>query len=202
MESLKLRNLGKIPDFIQHPEPHLAEMKSIYKLIKEELAQVRMFLISIVEQDKIDRTLHCQYQMVYGIQLSFAMVLNVLLRSFGIGNLVGMLDECSVLVNESITIAEDARQYRPLGSSGIPTTLVCAWAATVDMVQRQRLEELMDEYQEDSKTANWKNIAVWIYKKLMVRDFLHFFTELSVSGAELELPGQEAPPILAECCVM
>ncbi|KAH6718417.1 hypothetical protein BKA61DRAFT_545555 [Leptodontidium sp. MPI-SDFR-AT-0119] len=202
MESLKLRNMAKISQFIYHPEAHLVEMQFIYQSMGADLAKIRAFLAKIVEAGDIDRTVHSRYQTVYGIQLSFAMILNVLLRSFSVDNFLGMIEECTVLVNETIALAEDARQYRPLGSSGAPTTLVCAWAATTDLAQRQRAEELMDEYQADFEIANWKQIALWIEKKLSDGCFSHCITELSVLGVELEIPSEDTIRTPSECCVM
>ncbi|KAH7311050.1 hypothetical protein BKA65DRAFT_441444 [Rhexocercosporidium sp. MPI-PUGE-AT-0058] len=202
MESLKLRNMGMISEFINHPEAHLVEMQFIYQSMGEDLAKIQGYLTKIVEAGDPDRRAHSRYQTVYGIQLSFALLLNVLLRSFSGNNFLGMLKECTALVNETIALAEDARQYRPLGSSGAPTTLVCAWAATTDLAQRRRAEELMDEYQADFEIANWRQIAVWIERKLSVGCLNHCLTELSVLGAELDIPAQESIPTPTECNVM
>ncbi|KAK0105065.1 hypothetical protein ONS95_004570 [Cadophora gregata] len=200
MQSLKLGNMAKISEFISNPQGNLVEMQFIYGSMAPELAKIRAFLANIVEAGDIDRTIHSRYQTVYGIQLSFAMILNVLLRSFSVDNFMGMLDECTLLVSETITLAEDARQYRPLGSSGAPTTLVCAWAATSDMAQRKRAEELMDEYQADFAIANWKEIARWIERKLNDGCLSQCLPELTTLGTQMAAQDPIATP--QECIVM
>ena len=202
MESLKLRNMAKISEFISNPQGNLVEMQFIYGSMAPELAKIRALLAKIVEAGDIDRTVHSRYQTVYGIQLSFAMILNVLLRSFSIDNFMGMLEECTLLVNETIALAEDASQYRPLGSSGAPTTLVCAWAATSDIAQRKRAEQLMDEYQADFEIANWKEIARWIEKKLNDGCLSQCLPELSMFTTELELQAEDPITTPQECNVM
>ncbi|KAH7372138.1 hypothetical protein BKA64DRAFT_689172 [Cadophora sp. MPI-SDFR-AT-0126] len=202
MESLKLRNMAKLSEFISNPQGNLVEMQFIYGSMAPELAKIRAFLASIVDAGDIDRTVHSRYQTVYGIQLSFAMVLNVLLRSFSVDNFMGMLDECTLLVNETIVLAENARQYRPLGSSGAPTTLVCAWAATSDMAQRKRAEELMNEYQADFAIANWIEIARWIEKKLNDGCLTQYLPELSMFSTDVEIPARDPIAAPQECNVM
>ncbi|KAL2062053.1 hypothetical protein VTL71DRAFT_6319 [Oculimacula yallundae] len=201
MQSLKLKNLGKISDFIVDPEGHLVEMYFIYQSMEADLARIRTYLATL---ENSDSTAHSRYITIYGIQLSFAMILNMLLRSFSVDNFMQMLVECTALVSETITVAEKARQYRPLGSSCTPMTLTCAMATTTDSTQKQRAGELLDEYQEDFEIADWRKVAIWLEKKLSDACIGRCLEELAALGGKLEISGHKAvfEPQPSECCVM
>lgn len=197
-ESLKLGNLAKISDFINFPEANLIQMRFIYQSMGEEMLKVRQFLAKIMEQDVPDRAIHSRYQTIYGIQLTFALILNTQLRSFSIEDFLTLVAESKTLITETIVLAEDATQYRPLGASGIPLCLVCAWAGTTEIPFRMRIEEILAEYQQDFAVARWMDMAVWMEQKLKNGCLSQCIAELSTLGGELEMP----PGVDTKCCVM
>jgi hypothetical protein len=197
-ESLKLGNLAKISDFINFPEANLVQMRFIYQSMGNEMLKVRQFLAQIMAQDVPDRAMHSRYQTIYGIQLTFALILNTQLRAFSINDFLTLVAESKTLVTETIVLAEDATQYRPLGASGIPLCLVCAWAGTNETPVRMRVEEILAEYQQDFAIARWMDMAVWMEQKLKSGCLGPCFAELSSLEGELEMP----PGVDAKCCVM
>ncbi len=128
----------------------------------------------------------------------FALILNTQLRAFNIDDVLTLVAESKALITETIILAEDATQYRPLGSSGIPLCLVCAWAGMNEASSRLRIEELLAEYQQDFAIARWMEMAVWMEQKLKNGCLSHCFTELSSLGGELEMP----PGADTKCCIM
>lgn len=198
MESLKLRNLGRLSGFIQDPEANLLEMQLLYQSMAGEMLKIRDFLDKIVEVRAHDQALHSRSQTLYSLQLSMAMILNTLLRSFVSENLLALIEQSGRLVDEIISLAADASQYRPLGASGIPLSLVCAWAGAYDLTKRPRLEELMREYESDFKIARWTEVAVWMERKLQSGIVNRCSSELSALGADLEIQRETG----AKCCVM
>ncbi|KAF8848255.1 hypothetical protein BDZ45DRAFT_810934 [Acephala macrosclerotiorum] len=165
MESIKLRNLAKLPDFINNPEANLLEITYAYQRLGIDVPKVRKHLSNISEKGEPLRNTHARYQTVYSILLAYSIVMNTILRSFGAGNII-LAQELAAMVDEMIAIAEDASQYRPLGASGVPLFLVTALVATNDKFKRVKIEEILADYQTDFAIASWMEIALWLDAKL------------------------------------
>ena len=161
IESLRLGNLAKFPDFVRRPEAQLSEMNLSYQQLAIDIPKVRQVLPSLYQQPGTPRALHAHYQAAYGLLLTFALMLNTLLRAFGADD-SHLLEESFTLVDETITLARDGLQYRPLGSSSMPLCLVSARAATKEPSKRLKLEQILAEYQSDFAIARWMEIATWL----------------------------------------
>jgi len=98
--------------------------------------------------------------------LAFANLLNSLLRAISHDH-TSLLPESVGFVEETVTLATDALQYRPLGSSSMPLVLTTAWVATKDKFCRRRIEKLLEEYQSDFTIMNWLEVAFWLEARLV-----------------------------------
>jgi hypothetical protein len=107
------------------------------------------------------RRLHVRWQTGYGILLFMAIVLNTMLRIYqGVASSPSLADESADFIASVLTLAEQAMQYRPLGSSATPVYLVAAYAALKGgESESDRVEALLAEYQSDFRSARWLNMA-------------------------------------------
>lgn len=108
-----------------------------------------------------NRRLHVRWQTGYGILLFMAIVLNAMLRAYqGGASSPSLADESADFIANVLTLAEQALQYRPLGSSATPVYLVAAYAALEGGESESELvEALLAEYQSDFKSARWLDMA-------------------------------------------
>jgi hypothetical protein len=79
---------------------------------------------------------------------------------------LSLAEESATFVDEVINLAENASQYRPLGSSSMPLCLVAALAATDDVMKQERLDKLLAEYQTDFASARWLDMAFLLRAKM------------------------------------
>ncbi|KAF7955585.1 hypothetical protein EAE96_004511 [Botrytis aclada] len=177
IESLKLQTLAKVPEYLRYPEKHLPEIKSTYVQMRIDLSTMRNSLDKL-RQAPHTRTLHSRFQAAYSLILSFANLLNSLLRVSS-DDRISLIPESVCYVEETIVLAEDALEYRPLGSSAMPMVLTTAWVATSDKSRRVRIEKLLIEYQSDFAIMNWMEVALWLEERL--RDIHLSFQDFSVA---------------------
>lgn len=107
------------------------------------------------------RRLHVRWQTGYGILLFMGIVLNALLRAYqGAASSPSLADDSAGFVANVLMLAEQALQYRPLGSSATPIYLVAAYAALESGgSESERVEALLAEYQSDFEIARWLDMA-------------------------------------------
>jgi hypothetical protein len=173
IQSLNMPNLSKFPDFIRDPESHVFEMQSSYARMLVECAQMKKLLAMfpkpvspcfshVIGLQYPTQQLHSRYQVVYGMLLTLAMMLNTILRAFDPDDVI-LIQESVTLPVDIITLARYAVPYRPLGASYIPLCLVAAWAATDNPLERVEVEVMLAEYQTDFASANWMEMARWLH---------------------------------------
>lgn len=97
-----------------------------------------------------------------------ALALNVTLQKHKppSADLAQLAVEADELIDQAINLAENAMQYRPLAASATPVCLMVAWAVTDDLSKQKRLEELLDEYQQDFTSVKWREQAVKVKTRL------------------------------------
>ncbi|KAI9648913.1 hypothetical protein NHQ30_001479 [Ciborinia camelliae] len=161
--SLKLRVLAQIPEFLRYPKIHLPAIQSTYHQMKSDLTTLRHTLDQLGQSSRT-QTQHSRFQAVYSMILAFANILNSMLRAFSPDE-ISLLVESVTWVEKSISLAEDALKYRPLGSSSMPMVLTAAWVATKVVARRTRIENLLREYQSDFSIMNWVEVAAWLEAK-------------------------------------
>ncbi|TGO49889.1 hypothetical protein BOTNAR_0413g00010 [Botryotinia narcissicola] len=183
IESLKLQTLAKVPEYLRYPKEYLSEIKSTYIQMKIDLSTMRNTLDKL-GQAPHTRTLHSRFQAAYSLILSSANLLNSLLRVLSEDH-TSIIPESVRYIDETIVLAEEALEYRPLGSSAMPLVLTTAWVATSDVSRRIRIEKLLIEYQSDFTIMNWMEVALWLEERLR--------------GIHLSLQdfGAAAPPIVS-----
>ncbi|TGO22442.1 hypothetical protein BPAE_0168g00130 [Botrytis paeoniae] len=164
IESLKLQTLAKVPEYLGYPEEYLPEIKSTYAQMKIDLSTMRTSLDKLCQAPRT-RTLHSRFQVAYSLILSFANLLNSLLRVLSEDH-TSLIPESVCYVEETIVLAVDALEYRPLGSSAMPLVLTTAWVSTSDISRRFRIEKLLIEYQSDFAIMNWMEVALWLENRL------------------------------------
>ena len=157
IESFKVKNLAKLPEFVHQPEANMSEIRSTYHQLTIDLLEVRQKLATFSHEPSL-KTIHAQFQGAYSVLLTFANILNIILRSFGAGG-SHLIEESSMIVEEVIPLAQHGLQYRPLGSSFMPMCLASTWAATKEVSKRAELEEILAAYQSDFATAKWLETA-------------------------------------------
>lgn len=160
IQSLKLQVLAKVPEYLRNLEIHLPVIKSTYHQMKIDLSTLRHSLENLGRAPHT-KTLHSRFQAVYSLILAFTNILNTFLRAFPHDD-NSLLPESVAYFDETISLAEDALQYRPLGSSTMPLVPTSAWVATNDSSRRSKVEKLLEEYQSDFSILNWMEIAFWL----------------------------------------
>ncbi|EDN95738.1 hypothetical protein SS1G_11617 [Sclerotinia sclerotiorum 1980 UF-70] len=160
IQSLKLQVLAKVPEYLRNLEIHLPVIKSTYHQMKIDLSTLRHSLENLGRAPHT-KTLHSRFQAVYSLILAFTNILNTFLRAFPHDD-NSLLPESVAYFDETISLAEDALQYRPSGSSTMPLVPTSAWVATNDSSRRSKVEKLLEEYQSDFSILNWMEIAFWL----------------------------------------
>lgn len=200
IESLKLKHLVRLPDFINFPHLHLSKIRTTYQQLRKDLPAIYELVESASEAQM--STLHSRYQTIYVIQLAFSAILNTILRTYDPADM-NLIEQSIELVDEMIKLTEGATAYRPLGASGMPVCLICAWPATEDPMKRARMEELFSDYATDFPVAPWMKIALWLEKKLKHSSLDQCLSQLTSLGyAELTEPVEVLPETGYACSVM
>jgi hypothetical protein len=164
-----IRSLARIPDFVRHPEIHLAEIRSSYPRLRTQCQMVDLRLAKMTElissgKVQVDQPMlkvyaHCQT--AYSFVLSLSSILNGILRAFEPYD-ISLAEDSATFVDEIIILAERASQFRPLGASHVSLSLMIAWAATDDLSQKCDLERLIAAYQTDLAESGLLDGAVWL----------------------------------------
>lgn len=162
-----IRMLGRIPDFIQHPQLYLSEVKWRYPRLKADCQSVRTALAMMTEliaspqADPSTMKTYAHCQTAYGLALSMATILNSILRAFDPRG-ISFAEDSATFVHEIITLAERASQFRPLAASYIPVCLATGWAAIDDPSKKAKIESYLADYQTDLADARWLEGAIWL----------------------------------------
>jgi hypothetical protein len=176
IESLKSRNLAKVPTLIKNPHLNLPQIQSTYHKMRADCAKMGYALSKVpytisslgnptTSLSLPSRKLHVRYQTAYGTLLCITILLNAILYIYEPLN-HSLLEESAIFVDEAITLAVQASQYRPLGSSSTPLCLVAALATTDDITKQAQVKKLLAEYQTDFASTTWLEMAIFLRAKL------------------------------------
>lgn len=159
-----------------------AEVKSTYDHVRDDCSKLEALLskapmtrspkgVLITDLAAEAKRLHVRQQTGHGILLMIALALNITLQTHNpsASDEATMTFEADNLVDQALTLAEQAMQYRPLAASATPLCLIVAWAVTQDVVKRERLQELLDEYEKDFASVRWRDQAVKVKERLRGR---------------------------------
>lgn len=181
IESLKLRNFARMPDLLRDSNSDPAAIRSAYDVVQSDCKKMATLLSAVPIISSVHggstgqhlpvsvRRLHVRQQTGYGILLALAITLNstLLLHADTTASDRDILRlEAAAYVDEVISLATQAAQYRPLGSSSTPLCLLAAWGRTSDAAKQQRLEALIVEYQSDFELTNWLDVALSIKPRI------------------------------------
>jgi hypothetical protein len=220
IQSLSLPKLAKIPHFIRESESHHPEIQSSYQRMLVECNHMKKLLATfpdpvspslshVVSLQLPIQQLQARYQVVYGMLLTLAMILNTILRAFEPHDVI-LVQEAVTLPCDIMTLAKQASPFRPLAASYIPLCLTAAWAATDNPHERLEAELLLEEYQTDFASANWLQIAVWLHGKYEALRFrlatAALLEESSASCFNVSNSAADTPEAMigggGSCCIM
>lgn len=178
-QSLEPCNLARISTLLKNPQMNIVEIQFIYQAIRGDCEKMEHVLsqipmnrsaegVLITDLDPVAKRLHVRQQTGYGILLMISLVLNVVLQTHksSENDWLLLVLEADVLIDQVINLAEQAMQYRPLAASATPICLIVAWGVTDDVLKRQRLQELLDEYQNDFTSVRWQEQAIRVKTRL------------------------------------
>ncbi|KAF5679764.1 hypothetical protein FHETE_655 [Fusarium heterosporum] len=151
--SLSMRNLGRLPDFINEPEANRMDITCAYHRLCRDLTKVNEIVKAVTWAPGYSPTpaqlrLSRAYNSVYSVMLTVLVILGQLMQAFDPYSL-DLVGEAALCCSEVVAMAHRISEYRPLGASHVPLTLAIAWAATEEPVLKAQLKQLLNEYQED-----------------------------------------------------
>lgn len=180
--SLELRQLARTSMLLRSPEMDLAEVQCKYDHVRNNCAKLEAILskapisrsqegILITNLPPTAKRLHVRQQTGHGILLMIALALNKILQTqnSSASDRSTLSLEADNLVDQVLTLAEQAMQYRPLAASATPLCLIVAWAVTDNALKQERLQELLDEYEKDFASVRWRDQAVKVKERLSNR---------------------------------
>ncbi|KAF1817388.1 hypothetical protein P152DRAFT_463556 [Eremomyces bilateralis CBS 781.70] len=166
MKSMRLTQLAKIQQFLNDPYAHEADIRLTYQQLGFDLHRIQQVILPKISKTDQTVKMRSRFQVIYSILLSYATILNTILcRCFEPYNPI-LTTEGLTLVDGIVRLAEDATQYRPLGSSGMPLMLMAVWPAAKGTTQQTRVEELMTEYKSDFPTTSWQQVSLWLESRM------------------------------------
>ena len=92
--------------------------------------------------------LHAQYQRMYGLGLTVAIILNCLARALDPDDPT-LPVESTYFAQEIVLLSDTQVAFRPLGSFYMLVCLLTARVGTADKIVRATVEKALDDYQRD-----------------------------------------------------
>lgn len=168
IESLELGTLAKVSALLMDPYLKLPEIHSAYQVMRADCGKMKQAVSAVfpVGLEGLPTTslplplrrLHVRYQTGYGILLMLAITLNATLLTCNPYD-QNLVEESDTFVDEVIALAQQASQYRPLGSSATPLYLVAALVVLDGGPKQIEIEKLLAEYESDFESAIWLQMA-------------------------------------------
>ncbi|KAI1033058.1 hypothetical protein LB504_006264 [Fusarium proliferatum] len=208
--SLSIRNLGRLPDFINDPELHRMEITCAYHRLCRDLRKLSEIVKAVTWAPGFSPTpmqlrLSRSYNSAYSVLLTVLVIIGQVMQAFDPYNLA-LVGEAALCSSEVVSLAHRISQYRPLGASHVPLTLAIAWAATDEPGMKRQLEETLEEYQQDWTVTQWMKVGYWwtdkfaeLRGRLAPRVSQEEEDMLIRRGEGMELKGKQPAD---ECCVM
>jgi hypothetical protein len=190
IETLSLRSIARIGEFLRYPKLHLMEMASFYRQLLVDCRKVRLRLDQLTELTlQLQNPLqsypivkqHTAYQAAYGMANTFALIIGSILRIFDPSD-YALVEDSERISEDVMELAENASQYRPVGSGYMPVCLIAAWAATYGTPKQAKVENTLQDWQSDFKEVKWMKMAIWLKRTL---DDLR--SKLAISQLEISL---------------
>lgn len=136
-------------------------------LLKKQWIEGPLFP-ALGELDGVIKRAYCQR--AYGIGLLIVTILNWLLRALTHPiETRELLAEATILISETLELAEQAKQYRPLAAGYIVTLLTASWVAATNDHERLVIMTVLDDYRQDFPFNEHKNFTFGL--KLLAEQF-------------------------------
>lgn len=161
LPTCELGVLAMIPDLIRCPGENKERIKWTYSYILDQYVQVKVVITATEGTplwDAYDGVVCNERQ---GFFISIGITLNAFLRTFYPKDML-LVNQRSIFCADAITLAERAKRERPLSAHHVPQAIVSAWCVTEDKTQKEKLQQLMDDYQATFAMAKLtKHISYW-----------------------------------------
>lgn len=203
--SMSLHNLGMIPSFINEPENHRMEIMCFYHRMRIDTTKLSRALNAMKFPPGYNPAfrelqMHRVGNAAYSILLSLTILLGQVLQAFYPEDL-DLIAELAFYCTEIINLADVATAWRPLGASYMPMCLSIAWAGNDEPVMRSQIGAILEDYQADYPTTDWKQVAEWWAWK-----FRDFRVKLAPPDSRLfalaTSASKNTPSRPSECCVL
>jgi hypothetical protein len=160
-KTLQLKRLCNFSEFVRNPLVHHAEIQVAYGEAVADISEMQ----NILNKDWDERTSatsQSRFYTAYSVVLGFTVILNILLQRFFEPCNPVLVEQSILMVNSIINLSDDAKKYRPLGSSIMPFSLITAWSAAYGTPEQARVEVLLNDYQSDFPHTKWMSFALWL----------------------------------------
>ena len=117
------------------------------------------------------RVMHAHYARSFALQLTIEIILNSSLTALGSVN-VDLAMESSKMSEEIVQLAEEVKEYRPLGALYMVICLTLAWLGADNEESKSQILDLLLEHQKDTHGATSSVSASgldWIEKRFMLK---------------------------------
>ena len=199
LSSMKLENLAKLKDLIGQPELYPLEIMTAYEQLRADCRMLRTllfvtsdstptYLIATLSSNIKTWNTHNNFLRPYGVLLSFAPILNSLLRVFS-PNDIQLAADLVWFTDETMLLTDYALPFRPLGASYVPLPLISIWAATDNIALQAKIEEIVEDFEKDYHICRWMLGAYWLRKKY---ETLRFY--LAMQSLESTVDGNTGVP--------
>ncbi|KAK4446287.1 hypothetical protein QBC34DRAFT_411854 [Podospora aff. communis PSN243] len=146
--------LAAVSGYIRDVQGHLPDILAMHQTLQDDLVRMKTLLAGVAGkgprgQTLTERRLQVRWQTGYGVLLLLGLMANWALATYGLGDAVCLEGEMVMLVDEVAELAQEAAQYRPLGSSAMPAFIIAAKMMTQDPAKLKVLQDLLVLYRSD-----------------------------------------------------
>ena len=118
------------------------------------------------------RVMHAHYARSFALQLAIEIILNSSLTALGSVKVVDLAMESSKMSEEIVQLAEEVKEYRPLGALYMVICLTLAWLGANNEDSKSQILGLLLEHQKDTHGATSSVSASgldWIEKRFTLK---------------------------------
>ena len=168
--SITVESLARMPDLVHAPRTHRMEIEDLYKracldteelIIKQAVVMQKLaagkFASPTTAAIALERVIPL-CQTAHSMLLCVALGCNAILSAFCPWD-ISLIEDCDRYCDDVIALAKDVSPYRPLGASHFPLCLIAAYLTVAEPVKREKLRDLLVEFQKDFASASWLDMA-------------------------------------------
>lgn len=168
-----MRCVARVPDFIRRGKMALSgittdgdlvnDMRETCEDLKSVIPEFRTCLADLEKKRDIKTSTsylsarmqsYTFHQRLYGLALTVGLMLNIALSSIDVANMATLQAENEDFVAEILSIWRNIANYKPVGSGCLQLYMNMAWAGTSSMEQRQEIERILEEMENEFVSGN------------------------------------------------